>query len=168
VRDAGLANVDADDASFPVREVVQRGAQTAVLTHLSPPTTKCDSSLCSLPTEILIIIASDLRVGDLVALLSTCKTLRTTLVPNADTLCRDIIKASHPHLLPYTVAGLYGDAETVWWDEQVALARGSGAPFPWLAYARACKASASMRNRERIWGIAKQFETAARKHGFIP
>jgi hypothetical protein len=139
-----------------------------VLTPLVLPTTKCDSPLGSLPTEILFLIASDLHVGDLVALLSTCKTLRMTLVPNADTLCRDIIEASHPHLLPYAVAGPYGDAETVLWDEQVALARGSGAPFPWLAYARACKASASMRNRERIWGIAKQFEAAAREHNLIP
>jgi hypothetical protein len=113
------------------------------------------------------MIASGLRVWDLVALLSTCKTLRTTLLPNADTLCRRIIKASHPHLLPYAVTGPYGDAETVWWDEQVALACGTGAPFPWLGYACACKASASMRNRERIWGIAKQFETAAREQGFI-
>jgi hypothetical protein len=140
-----------------------------MLTPLAPPTTKCDYPLGSLPTEILLMITSGLRVWDLVALLSTCKTLRTTLLPNADTLCRDIIKASHPHLLPYTVAGgSYGDAEMVWWDEQVALARGSDAPFPWIAYARACKASASMRNRERIWGIAKQFETAARERGFIP
>jgi hypothetical protein len=168
VRKARLANPDDDDTSFPVREALRRGATNAMLTPLGSPAVKHDVPLGSLPTEILLLIVAGLRVRNLLALLSTCKTLRTTLMLDTDMLCRDIIKASYPHLLPYTVAGPYGDAETVWWGEQVALARGSDTPFPWLAYAHACKASPSMRNRERIWGIAKQFEAAARELGLIP
>jgi hypothetical protein len=121
----------------------------------------------TLPMEVFCSIIKDLPLFSLLNLLRLDKRYRQKLQSSIDDLVGLWLKAQAPHLLPHRVDGPHGTDEVDWWDARVSDAGGAGKPFPWLAYVRACRRSPSMRNRERIWGIVKQIEQAAKELGLI-
>ncbi|KAJ6555471.1 hypothetical protein DFH09DRAFT_1365790 [Mycena vulgaris] len=125
----------------------------------------------SLPLDINIYqeISAYLPPCGLVALTAIKKPPRALLDPRMDSFFFHYIVANEPHLFPAEEIECYGGNEEFdWWDESW---RKGGLeaddPIPWMAYARACATSASMRNRKRISGIVGQMGTIARSAGLF-
>lgn len=121
---------------------------------------KARSQAChfaELPVDVLLLIAGHLSLDDVLSLLALCTTLRAKLA-----FCVDPIARQH---LTSAVPATAGEHER--WNEMLNQADASSKPFPWLSYARQCRQSPSMRNRQRIWNICQQYERHATRLGIL-
>lgn len=137
---------------FPIREAFAEPFEPLLYEERSKP-----SPLTDLPIDVLLVIAHHSSLVDVVSLLAVCTSLRAKLLN-----CMDAIAKQH---LTWAVPAAFGEQNR--WDAMLGDAGASSEPFPWLAYARQCHLSPSMRNRERIWGICMQLEQLAISHGVV-
>lgn len=155
---------------------------TAVVYPASSPSISLFSSL---PTELFLSILSSLSLVNILSFSATCRSLRTVLT-SPSWLAHTLIKPASGELrwlLP--VRGLMNEEEhayaaaRLWFPEYRDLVtsgtsdRDSSSEkrisvlaellahpeFPIFPFLRACWESDSMKNRRRLWGIVKQFDT---------
>ena len=136
------------------------------------PTSPLSDPLSALPTELLFDILRQLPIRALLALSSVSRNLRALLTEPAflnQTIKIAVLSGSEFWMLPVTT--IAGEEEralhvamewltTVSSDPDV-LTTGSpfhSSAFPYLAFVHACYESDSMRNRQRLWNIVKQFD----------
>lgn len=138
---------------FPIREAFEEPVHLMRCEARSLP-----AAFAALPLDVLLDIAEYMSLRDVLSLLSLCTTLRAKLAGCMDQLAR--------RCLTWAVPSVPGEQER--WDASLAQVDASlSQPFPWLAYARQCHLSPSMRNRQRIWGICQQYERLAILHGVL-
>jgi hypothetical protein len=131
-------------SSFPVRDATSHPANT----------------LSTLPVELIERITSYLETRDLLSLLATANTIRSSLLATLDKQAKRDINLHYPFFLPY------GDEEITIWNSELAAAGGGESTFPWFAYRWMCKEhSPSMLNRRRICRILKELERLAEDNG---
>jgi len=156
------------------------------LTSSSTPSNKFDS----LPSEISFAILQYLTPSSLIALSTTCKSLRTILTDPAimvHIFKEMIFKTDYlTWILPVKRQGRETEISIYvarLWLGYASIGPGlslaelfesgflnadelpfSSPSFPYFAYVRVCFESDSVRNRRRIWGITKQFETIWREY----
>ncbi|KZV88877.1 hypothetical protein EXIGLDRAFT_162638 [Exidia glandulosa HHB12029] len=137
--------------NFPVAEARATPFVLASFTerHNATPVPAPAVSLTTLPLDVLLELTPYLSLHDALALLCLCRTLRSELLPVADTL----VKRTIPEWMRPADAG--------------ATLTGAEEPFPWLSYARECARSTSIRNRKRIWDVCQQIEALAVQHGIL-
>ncbi|KIM38512.1 hypothetical protein M413DRAFT_447741 [Hebeloma cylindrosporum] len=189
---------------FPIPETLSSNPLPEFPHHpITPsPTLSLQSSsrrpsptLTSLPPDILLSTCQFLPIRTLYALITTCKTLRSIILPHANPIARRRLIEDEPWYLP---AGpfefnnnkrpsalntrmsesdrreMHGGQEVEWWASQW----GAGGisqeeeedadnKIPWFVYRKECSKSMSMWNRKRIWGICKQLDGLARKKGLL-
>ncbi|KDR71471.1 hypothetical protein GALMADRAFT_253776 [Galerina marginata CBS 339.88] len=147
---------------------------TPAFTFMQLVTSPLDDSnpFSALPTELLLDIFRHLPIRALFSLSSASRSLRSLITEPA--FLNQVIKAAvltgaEFWVLP--VASIPGEEErarvvAMEWlsavspDHDVPITEPPfhSASFPYLAFVRACYASDSMRNRQRLWDIVKQFE----------
>lgn len=121
-----------------------------------------------LPQELLVIISSQLPLPTFLNLASVARSLRYRLLgveSDRDAFARSWITQSAPWYLPLP---LHPSLKNAWKEsnylkqEEADFAQPENEPstLSW-AYLRRCLASASMKNRKRIWGVALQIEEKA-------
>ncbi|KAJ7127692.1 hypothetical protein C8R44DRAFT_99200 [Mycena epipterygia] len=151
---------------FPIAESL---ACKPLAKFAAPEAFPTASSLDSLPLDIYQEISAYLTSRGLVSLIAINKRLRAALVPQMDQLFFHHIVANEPYLFPADEVECYrGSEELGWWDE--GWKKGGleeDDTIPWMAYAKACASSASMRKRKRIWWIIGQMEAIARAEGLF-
>jgi hypothetical protein len=150
---------------------------TAPVLHNSQPT------LTSLPPDILLSTCEFLPIRSIYALITTCKKLRSTILPHANPIARRRLINDEPWYLPAGPFALnltttkvkpydsHGGEEIEWWADQW----GAGGiaqedmdtKIPWFTYRKECSKSMSMWNRKRIWGISRQLDALARVKGLL-
>ncbi|KAJ7670326.1 hypothetical protein B0H17DRAFT_1086032 [Mycena rosella] len=150
---------------FPISEAFAFKPATFAASEAS----KSAPSLDSLPLDIYREISAYMPPSGLLVLTAINKYLRAVLAPQMDSLFFRHIVANEPHLLPAEEVVCYrGSEEFDWWDENW---RKGGLdtddPIPWMAYAKACVSSRSMRNRKRLWDIVGRMEAIAREQGLF-
>ena len=117
-----------------------------------------EASLPGFSVEILLQVARHLPLRDGLKLLELNYQLRAKLFASVDALVKQRLE---PWAFPTP-------NEQQLWDSLIATASPeAGVDFPWRSYARACRYSASMWNRRRIYGICKQLEGLAKRHSII-
>ncbi|KAL8283298.1 hypothetical protein RQP46_005708 [Phenoliferia psychrophenolica] len=125
---------------FPVKSNQQTVANPP--SHLDPPrslASPSSPSFQSLPTDILISIASHLPLSSLTSLSTTSRQIRSSLlVREGRDVARSWLGGEGAYWLP---VGRDEIPEDGWWD-----------------YVRRCVGSGSMRNRKRIWGVVGRLE----------
>lgn len=127
-------------------------------------------TLETLPVDVLLLTCSHLSLSSMTKLCSASHTLLAALSPFLDSIARRHMAQREPWYLPPP-----DGQERAWFHEQCKIARSSDvrvvdnsiSEFPWFWYARACRESPSMRNRKRIWGIARQLLDVARDLGVL-
>ena len=136
-----------------------------------PPSLLCDP-FSTLPTELLFIILSQLPMPALLALSATSRILRAHITEPAflnQAIKGSVLEGSAFWILP--VSTLAGEEErarrtgmewlaTVSADNSSLVAKSPfhSASFPYFSFVHACYESDSMRNRQRLWNIVKQFD----------
>ncbi|KDR79436.1 hypothetical protein GALMADRAFT_243516 [Galerina marginata CBS 339.88] len=118
----------------------------------------------SLPVDILLAICEEIPIRTTFALISTCKRVRASILPHADSITHQRLKADEPWYLPAGPFELkdkkHGREEVDWWASQWAAGGISGEgmdlAIPWFLYRKQCSSSMSMWNRKRIWDVAMQ------------
>ncbi|OBZ68708.1 hypothetical protein A0H81_11058 [Grifola frondosa] len=162
---------------FPVKEAYALGrrAGLAQLSQSLPENISKDVSsgkhtLSGLPFDILLLICHQLPLPSLLIFCTLCRSLLRALVLHLDSAVHASMKLYEPwHIPPPT--GIFPKGHNQKWfdEEHVAASASSGGdsaqPFPWLGYARACRTSASMKNRRRLWDVARQLEKLADERG---
>ncbi|GAA6030758.1 hypothetical protein JCM8097_008859 [Rhodosporidiobolus ruineniae] len=140
------------------------------LTSASAP----KASLASLPLDLLLHISSLLPLPSLLALALLCKSLRHTLLSSPSTrsqLASSWLTTSGRFFLPLrpSLGGIDFTKSDAVEERQVRLGKVETEKLEegddWWEYLRRCKASGSMRNRERVWKAALSVEEAAEKIG---
>ncbi|KAL8283300.1 hypothetical protein RQP46_005710 [Phenoliferia psychrophenolica] len=125
---------------FPVKSTPQTVANSP--SHLDPPrslASPSSPSFQSLPTDILISIATHLPLASLTSLSTTCHQIRSSLlVREGRDVARSWLGGEGAYWLP---VGWNEIPEDGWWN-----------------YVRRCVGSGSMRNRKRIWGVVGRLE----------
>ncbi|KDQ19414.1 hypothetical protein BOTBODRAFT_142968 [Botryobasidium botryosum FD-172 SS1] len=134
-----------------------------------------------LPTELCLRILRTVPIQSILALASTCRSLRS-LFGSSEFLNRvvreAILERRGPLRWVLPVATLPGEVERANDAAQAWLRVGAGHPgtydggssafahpsFPYLDFLRACYDSDSMRNRQRFWDISRQFEVLWRNY----
>ena len=125
-----------------------------------------------LPAELLFDILRQLPIRDLLALSSVSRNLRALLTEPAflnQTIKDAVLSGSEFWILPVTT--IAGEEERALHVAKEWLAAASSdrdvlttespfhsSAFPYLAFVHACYESDSMRNRQRLWNIVKQFD----------
>ncbi|KIM38514.1 hypothetical protein M413DRAFT_30062 [Hebeloma cylindrosporum] len=142
------------------------------------------STLGCLPPDMLLEICELLPIRSIYALITTCKKIRSVILPHANPIARRRLIEDEPWYLP---AGpfelpaspfektprleMHGREEIEWWAAQWAAGgisqEDADVKIPWFAYRKECSKSMSMWNRKRIWGICKQLDALARKKGLL-
>jgi len=165
---------------FPVAETLAaKPIPTFQDTINTEPTT--NFTLGSLPPDLILAISEFLPIRTIYALITTCKRLRSIILPHVDPISRRRLVEEEPWYLPAgpfklnltatNYQGVHGREEIEWWAAQ--WAAGGISPedmdnrIPWFIYRKECSKSMSMWNRKRIWGIAKQLDTLARDRGLL-
>ncbi|KIM38508.1 hypothetical protein M413DRAFT_30058 [Hebeloma cylindrosporum] len=140
-------------------------------------------ALGSLPPDMLLEICELLPIRSIYALITTCKEIRSVILPHANAIVRRRITEDEPWYLPAgpfeLPAGpfeknprleMHGREEIEWWATQWAAGgisqEDADSEIPWFIYRKECN-SMSMWNRNRIWGICKQLDALARKEGLL-
>ncbi|KAH9926084.1 hypothetical protein B0H21DRAFT_140838 [Amylocystis lapponica] len=126
----------------------------------------------TLPIDVILDVCSHLSLSALFKLCLASRFLHATLSPfiSTGTFIRNWMAQHEPWYLPPP-----DGQERLWFNEQCQLALqdekeirdGDVLRCPWLWYARACGESPSMRNRARIWSVAKQLEELANATGYL-
>ncbi|KIM38515.1 hypothetical protein M413DRAFT_447745 [Hebeloma cylindrosporum] len=141
-------------------------------------------SLGSLPPDMLLEICELLPIRSIYALITTCKKIRSVILPHANAIVRRRITEDEPWYLPAGPFGLpagpfeqsprlkmHGREETEWWAAQWAAGgisqEDADTEIPWFVYRKECSESMSMWNRKRIWGTSKQLDALARARGLL-
>ena len=152
-------------------------------THTDPTPQNSRPTLTSLPLDILLSTCEFLPIRSIYALLTTCKKLRSTILPHANPIARRSLINDEPWYLPAGPFALnstttksqghemHGREEIEWWVNEW----GAGgirqedldAHIPWFVYRKECSKSMSMWNRKRIWGISRQLDALARAKGLL-
>ena len=138
------------------------------------PTSPLRNPFSTLPVELLFDILQQLPIRALLALSSVSRSLRALLTEPAflnQTIKAAVLSGSEFWILPViTIAGEEERAKHVameWLatasssDHDVPTSTESpfhSSAFPYLAFVHACYESDSMRNRQRLWNIVKQFD----------
>jgi hypothetical protein len=124
-----------------------------------------DTTLSQLPFDIMEYLCSTwLTMRDAASLLCLNRHLRVSLFELVHKFAEKTIKRRHPYYLPIKDAPCErGNEEWERWEKMW----GSMERVPWVAYARACGWSPSMRNRKRIWGMAERFWEEVKLSGFL-
>ena len=136
------------------------------------PTSPLRDPFNALPTELLLIILSQLPIPALFTLSATSRNLRTLITEPAflnQVIKGSVLEGSGFWILPVTtVAGEEDRARctgmewfaTVSADNSALVVESPfhSALFPYFSFVHACYESDSMRNRERLWKIVKQFD----------
>jgi hypothetical protein len=171
--------------SFPIAETLaanpipnfQYPIHTDTTLQISRPT------FTSLPRDVLLSTCEFLPIRTIYALLTTCKKIRSTILPHANPIARRRLINDEPWYLPAGPFALdsttteiwrhemHGRQEIEWWADQW----GAGGiaqedmdtQIPWLMYRKECSKSMSMWNRKRIWGISSQLDALARVKGLL-
>jgi hypothetical protein len=126
----------------------------------------------ALPTELLLVILSQLPIPSLLALSAASRNLRALITEPG--FLNQVVKAavltgSAFWILPVkTIAGEEERAQHTAMEWLATVSSESStfdvkspfrsASFPYFAFVHACYESDSMRNRERLWNIVKQFD----------
>jgi len=128
-----------------------------------------------LPMDLLLAICGFLPVRSILAFISSCRRIRSQILPHVNAVARQQLLEDEPWLLPagpfVTGDKNHGREEVDWWTAQ--WAKGGvrlpemEAKIPWVVYRRECGRSMSMWNRRRIWGVANQIETLAMMEGLL-
>ncbi|KIM38509.1 hypothetical protein M413DRAFT_242510 [Hebeloma cylindrosporum] len=141
-------------------------------------------TLGSLPPDILLYTCEFLPIRSIYALITTCKKIRSAILPHANPIARRRLIEDEPWYLPAgpfeLPAGPFektprlemnGREEIEWWAAQWAAGGISkedmDIKIPWLIYRKECSKSMSMWNRKRIWGICKKLDALARAIGWL-
>ncbi|OBZ69555.1 hypothetical protein A0H81_10510 [Grifola frondosa] len=126
------------------------------------------NTLPGLPLDILLLLSSRLPLSSIVTLCTSCGSLLCALGPHLDAAVHASMKLHEPWHLP-PPAGMFPEGhDQKWFEEQsAAAAQDELQPFPWLAYARACRESASMKNRRRLWNVSIELERMAVEFGIL-
>lgn len=114
--------------------------------------------LSSLPIDILLEICSYLAPPCLLVFTILSRSMLSTLRPFMDHLVRAYTLRNEPWLLPPDDGGAGGD--TMHTAEKL-----NRNALTWAAYLKACRESASMKNRARIWGISRKLAEMADELG---
>jgi hypothetical protein len=128
----------------------------------------------ALPTELLLIILRQLRIPTLLALSAASRSLRALITEPTflnHTIKAAVLGGSAFWILPIkTIAGEEERAQRIGMEWLAAVPSENSetvctlespfysASFPYVAFVHACYESDSMRNRERLWNIVKQFD----------
>ncbi len=143
----------------------------------------------TLPNELLLLILRELPLSSLLALSSTCRSLRALITEPSFMDCvlkEAILRGSLKWILP--VSSFKNEVQGCYTSLRLWLSAVSGScqsdgdlidsnvnallvspQFPSVAFVRACWESDSMMNRKRLWGLVKQFEAvwgSYRLHGW--
>lgn len=159
---------------FPIQEAAETGRLGTFRVNI-PEDTKAPSSLEALPADLLLEICGYLTPREISPLLSVSKTLRGRIQPHLDPVIYRYIKADMPWLLPAGPIRFddnrFGREEVDRWIAEwckVGIEEDDiEHKAPWMAYVRECGFSLSMKNRKRIWGIARQLEQLAIQRGLL-
>ncbi|PSR76742.1 hypothetical protein PHLCEN_2v8227 [Hermanssonia centrifuga] len=139
----------------------------------------------TLPNELLLLILRELPLPSLLALSSTCRSLRALITEPSFMDCvlkEAILRGSLKWILPVSsykdeVQSCYeslrlwhpavsescqSDGDLI--DESDLNALLVSPQLPRIAFVRACWESDSMMNRKRLWGLVKQFEAVWRSY----
>jgi len=119
-----------------------------------------ECGITDLPVEVILLVAQNLDLISLLRFSITSKKLLHIMFSHNSTT-RIILEKTRPWCLPH------GQMEEKCWDEMLEERGGMTKNFSWIAYAKQCVESPSMRNRRRIWRIMEQMEAVAVKNGFI-
>jgi len=154
-------------------------------TFMRFPTSLLNDPFSALPVELLFDILRQLPIRALLVLSSISRNLRALLTEPAflnQTIKVAVLWGSEFWILPVTtIAGEEERALHVAMEWLATTSSGrdvltTGSPFhssafPYLAFVHACYKSDSMRNRQRLWNIVKQFDGLWRDyrlHGWQP
>ena len=152
-------------------------------THTDPTLHPSRPTLTSLPPDILLSTCEFLPIRSIYTLLTTCKQLRSTILPHTNPIAHRRLINDEPWYLPagpFTLNlpptktrhyEMHGRQEVEWWAGQW----GAGGiaqedmdtQIPWFVYRKECSKSMSMWNRKRIWGISRQLDALARVKGLL-
>ncbi|KAK4701671.1 hypothetical protein P7C70_g4558, partial [Phenoliferia sp. Uapishka_3] len=125
---------------FPLKSLPSGTPPSTSHTEFPTNASTSSPSIHSLPTDILIMIASILPLHSLLSLSTTSRLIRAKLLARGGT---DV------------VARAWLGAEGVYWlPEEFEEVPDGG----WGAYVQRCAGSGSMRNRKRIWGVVGRLE----------
>ena len=153
-------------------------------THTDHTLQNSQPTLTSLPPDILLSTCEFLPIRSIYALLTTCKELRSTILPHANPIAHHRLINNEPWYLPaspFTLNNLtttkthrhvmHGWEEVEWWADQWAAGgiaqEDMDMQILWFVYCKECSKSMSMWNRKRIWGISRQLDTLARVKGLL-
>jgi F-box-like len=141
-------------------------------THKRFPTSSLSDPFGTLPTELLLVIFSQLPIPSLFTLSAASRNLRALITEPAflnQTIKAAVLTGSAFWILP--VKAIAGEEErarhtAMEWLATVSTKNSAldvkspfhSASFPYFAFVHACYESDSMRNRERFWNIIKQFD----------
>ena len=135
------------------------------------PTSRLSDPFSALPTELLLDILQQLPIRTLLSLSSASRNLRVLITESSflnQTIKATVLGGSEFWILPVTT--LPGEEERArqvamnWFttassDHPLTTESPFHSPsFPYLAFVHACYESDSMRNRQRLWNIVKQFD----------
>jgi hypothetical protein len=123
-------------------------------------TSQPSNTLSTLPVELIERITSYMETRDLLSLLATANTIRTSLLSTLDKQAKLNVNLHYPFFRPF------GEKETSTWNSELVTAGGDESTFPWFVYRWMCEEhSPSMLNRRRICRILKQIEILAEENG---
>jgi hypothetical protein len=142
------------------------------------PTSHLSYPFSALPTELLLDIFRQLPIHTLLTLSSASRSLRTLITEPAflnQILKAAVLAGSAFWILPVTT--IAGEEKRAWsvameWlatvssnnDVSVTESPFHSSLFPYFAFVHACYGSDSMRNRERLWNVVKQFDVLWRDY----
>ncbi|KDR71955.1 hypothetical protein GALMADRAFT_253241, partial [Galerina marginata CBS 339.88] len=179
--DAGLRNKELLPALFAdfqcwlsMRPDIWPSPSTSITppTFMRFPASPLSQSFGAIPTELLLDIFRQIPIRSLLSLSSASRSLRTLITEPGflnQTIKAAVLSGSEFWILP--VAAIAGEQEqarnralewlaTVSPDHDVPITESPfhSPSFPYLAFVHACYCSDSMRNRQRLWKIVKQFD----------
>lgn len=146
-------------------------------TFMRFPTSPLRDPFSALPAELLFDILRQLPIRTLLAFSSVSRSLHALLTFLNQTIKAVVLSGSEFWILPVTTKA--GEEERALHVAKEWLATASpdrdvllttpespfhSSAFPYLAFVHACYESDSMRNRQRLWNIVKQFDSLWRDY----
>jgi hypothetical protein len=146
---------------FPIQEAVELdeclpGPVVIAESDLQSKVTEDSFKLLCLPTELMRIIFGYLRPEEVLHLISATRILYQLFRGALNEISYEWMKQERPWYFPVGPVDCEGGEEEIvrWMEKKEFIdiyTRTSSKMPPWFAYHLACRRSANMRNRERIW-----------------
>ncbi|EMD31412.1 hypothetical protein CERSUDRAFT_119793 [Gelatoporia subvermispora B] len=170
---------------FPVAEAIAQNGRSAQMRQIEhhtrrPVDVRPDArrfTFEGLPLDVLLLICSELTFAEILATSACSHRLFRTLSPNIDSVAyARLSRHERWYLPPEEDTGPWAHdrhwfeqrSAAAWAAQETLAGRDVGERrFPWFEYAKACRRSPSMRNRARIWHVAKQLEQLACRYGLF-